>query len=190
MSGRMTSKHMKLFQHKIASPLGAILLITDEQGRVRALDFDDHPAHLKRLLQEHYGDYDLAEAQQKSDVEPKLQRYFSGELHALDSVTVAADGSAFRQQVWAALRKIPPGQVVSYGELASRLGKPKAAREVGGANAANPIAIIVPCHRVVAWDGNLRGFAWGLERKRWLLAHEGADPRRNRTSNTSRLDGF
>ncbi|NYT61718.1 methylated-DNA--[protein]-cysteine S-methyltransferase [Alcaligenaceae bacterium] len=166
---------MKLLQRKLASPIGDMLLVTDEAGCVRALDFEGYQAHLHRLLHLHYGNYELRDSAQNSDVATRLQRYFSGDLHALDDIAVANNGSALQQQAWAALRQIPPGHVLSYSELAAQLGRPKAARMVGGINASNPVAIIVPCHRVVAKNGDLRGYAWGLERKRWLLAHEGAE---------------
>lgn len=165
---------MRLLQNKIPSPIGEMLLITDEQETVRALDFDGYQPHLHQLLQRHYGDYSLTDAAHDSDIARRLQRYFSGDLGALEDIRVATNGSPFQQQVWSALRKIPPGQVLSYSDLAAQLGQPKAARTVGGANATNPIAIIVPCHRIIAKNGNLTGFAWGLERKRWLLTHERA----------------
>jgi methylated-DNA-[protein]-cysteine S-methyltransferase len=85
---------------------------------------------------------------------------------------VATNGTDFQKSVWHALRAIPAGQTVTYGELARRLGQPTAMRAVGLANGANPIGIVVPCHRVVGANGTLTGYAGGLERKRWLLAHE------------------
>jgi methylated-DNA-[protein]-cysteine S-methyltransferase len=81
-------------------------------------------------------------------------------------------GTAFQRTVWAALRAIPPGDTVTYAELARRVGRPGAARAVGSAVARNPVSIVVPCHRVVGSDGSLTGYAGGVERKRWLLAHE------------------
>jgi methylated-DNA-[protein]-cysteine S-methyltransferase len=105
----------------------------------------------------------------------KLGRYFAGEFGALDDIAVSTNGSAFQQRVWATLRRIPAGRVATYGALAAELGGAAHARQVGGANAANPIALIVPCHRVVGKDGDLKGFAWGLARKAWLLAHEKAN---------------
>jgi O-6-methylguanine DNA methyltransferase len=89
-------------------------------------------------------------------------------------VAVATGGTAFQKSVWAALRQIPVGETLGYGALAARLGKPGAARAVGLANGLNPIGIVVPCHRVIGASGTLTGYAGGVERKAWLLAHEGA----------------
>lgn len=101
----------------------------------------------------------------------QLQQYFAGERRSFD-VPLAAHGTAFAQQVWAQLRQIPWGHTCSYGELARRLGNQNAMRAVGAANGRNPIAIIVPCHRVIGADGGMAGYAGGLNRKIWLLQHE------------------
>jgi methylated-DNA-[protein]-cysteine S-methyltransferase len=101
----------------------------------------------------------------------RLQAYFAGELRDFE-LPLAAAGTPFQQSVWRALCDIPYGETISYGELARRIGQPKAARAVGLANGQNPIAIVVPCHRVIGADGSLTGYGGGLERKRWLLAHE------------------
>ncbi|MBL8951315.1 MAG: methylated-DNA--[protein]-cysteine S-methyltransferase [Myxococcaceae bacterium] len=101
-----------------------------------------------------------------------IERYFAGELNALDALTIAPAGTAFQKLVWAALRTVRAGATLSYAELADRLGRPRAVRAVGQANAKNPIALVVPCHRVVSSDGSLGGYAWGADRKAWLLAHE------------------
>lgn len=103
----------------------------------------------------------------------QLTEYFAGTRTTFD-LPLDAAGSAFERRVWDALRTIPYGTTVSYGELARRLGDPRATRAVGAANGKNPIPIIVPCHRVVGAGGELTGFGGGLERKRWLLEHEGA----------------
>jgi methylated-DNA-[protein]-cysteine S-methyltransferase len=105
----------------------------------------------------------------------RVQRYFAGDVHALDDVLVRFDrGTPFQRDVWAALRTIPVGETISYAELARRVGRPGAFRAVGAANGQNPVGVVVPCHRVIAADGTLGGYAGGLDRKRWLLAHEGA----------------
>jgi methylated-DNA-[protein]-cysteine S-methyltransferase len=101
----------------------------------------------------------------------QLREYFDGERTEFD-LPLALDGTAFQQRVWAALRAIPYGQTVSYGQLADQLGQPSASRAVGLANGKNPVGIIVPCHRVVGADGSLTGYGGGIERKRYLLAHE------------------
>lgn len=105
----------------------------------------------------------------------ELDAYFAGTLTTF-TVPLAATGTSFQQRVWSALRDIPFGETISYLELARRVGDPKAVRAVGGANGRNPIPVIVPCHRVIGADGSLTGFGGGIERKRWLLHHEGALP--------------
>ena len=104
-----------------------------------------------------------------------LGRYFGGELKAIDEIPIDfREGTDFQRKVWAALRRVPVGQTWSYQQLASAVGRPKAVRAVGAANGANPIALVLPCHRVIGKGGELRGYGGGLDRKRWLLAHEGA----------------
>jgi methylated-DNA-[protein]-cysteine S-methyltransferase len=98
--------------------------------------------------------------------------YFDGDLHAIDALPVATEGTVFQKSVWQALRTIPTGKTMSYGELAVKIGKPAAVRAVGLANGSNPIGVVVPCHRVIGANGSLTGYGGGLERKRWLLDHE------------------
>ena len=107
-----------------------------------------------------------------SGVHLALAAYFAGEVDALDAISVAPQGTHFKQSVWKMLREVRAGSTVSYGELAARVGAPGAARAVGTANATNPICLIIPCHRVIRTGGGLGGYGFGLERKRWLLAHE------------------
>jgi methylated-DNA-[protein]-cysteine S-methyltransferase len=87
---------------------------------------------------------------------------------------IDTDGTPFQEKVWSRLRKIPAGATLSYAQLARAVGKPSAVRAVAGANARNPVSVVVPCHRVIASDGKLAGYGGGIPRKRWLLAHEGA----------------
>jgi methylated-DNA-[protein]-cysteine S-methyltransferase len=116
----------------------------------------------------------VADQDDPSGIADALRRYFDGELHALDDVPVRFDaGTPFQQEVWHALRTIPVGETISYAELARRVGRPTGFRAVGAANGRNPIAVVVPCHRVIAADGTLGGYSGGLDNKRWLLAHEG-----------------
>jgi methylated-DNA-[protein]-cysteine S-methyltransferase len=103
-----------------------------------------------------------------------LRAYFDGELAAIDGLPLVMEGTDFQRSVWKALSTIPCGETLSYGELARQIGRPKAVRAVGLANGANPIGIVVPCHRVIGADGTLTGYGGGLDRKRWLLAHERA----------------
>lgn len=183
---------MKLYLSRIPSPLGEMLLVTDDQEQVRALDFADHLRRLHRGLHEHYGTYDLIDAPAPAAIGAALGRYFEGDLLALDEIVTATAGSDLQRQVWKALRHIPAGQTTSYGELARALGfqDPRAAIDIGAANGANPVSIIVPCHRVIASNGDLRGYAGGLHRKRWLLVHEGALARAVAPVEALRLPGF
>ena len=157
---------------RIATPVGEVLLVTDAQGTVRALDFHDYEPRMMRLLHRHYGHANLTPGTAPEPVRAAVEAYFSGDTRALDSLTVATGGTAFQREVWAALRTIPVGETRSYGQLAAAIGRPSAVRAVGLANGANPVGVIVPCHRVVGANGTLTGYAGGLERKRWLLAHE------------------
>ena len=103
-------------------------------------------------------------------ISDQVRAYFAGDVSALDGVAIDPDGTPFQRRVWAALRAIPPGETRTYGELARQLGTHP--RAVGSANGSNPVCLAIPCHRVIASDGKLCGYAWGEERKRWLLAHE------------------
>ncbi len=155
------------------SPLGTLLLVWEGE-HLRALDFYDYETRMTRLLQTHYGKYALTEKPAPAVWHEALADYFAGNLAALDRVPVQTNGTEFQRAVWAALRTIPAGQTRSYGELAAQIQRPTAVRAVGTTNGANPIGIVVPCHRVIGANGTLTGYAGGLERKRWLLEHEGA----------------
>lgn len=157
---------------RIASPVGGIALVWDAEGVIRALDFEDYEARLQRLLRRHYGACALEPARAPEALTAPLARFFAGELAAIDALPVRTNGTAFQRRVWAALRRIPAGRTSSYGALAAAIGAPTASRAVGLANGANPIAIVVPCHRVIGSDGGLTGYGGGLARKRWLLDHE------------------
>lgn len=163
---------MELAHATVASPVGNLSLVFDADGRLRALDFGDYEDRKLRLLARQYGAVTLRAADPLKAHSDALAAYFDGDVHALDGLTTATGGTPFQKTVWAALREIPPGETMSYGALAARVGTPKGSRAVGLANGANPIAIVVPCHRVIGANGTLTGFGGGLERKRWLLAHE------------------
>ena len=154
------------------SPLGSLLIVTSEDGVLRALDYEPYEERMRRLLAVHYGKYTLVEAAAPAAVTRALDAYFAGDLAALDALPVVTAGTTFQRSVWQALRTIPAGQTLSYGGLAARLGRPSASRAVGLANGSNPVAIVVPCHRVIGKGGSLTGYAGGIERKRWLLGHE------------------
>ena len=176
---------MRLFLDRVPSPLGHLWVVTDEAAALRALDFDEYEARMRELLQRHYG---TVVTESRATPQPLIERlgaYFAGQLSALDDVVTCTGGTPFQQQVWQTLRTIPAGATMSYGELARSLGNPGASRAVGLANGNNPIAIVVPCHRVVGHSGSLTGYAGGLPRKRWLLAHE----RRHGAEHAERLFG-
>jgi len=158
---------------RLASPIGEILLVTDQAGQLRALDFHDHQPRMLRLLRLHYGDQALEPGPAPAAIRQALDGYFAGDLRALSTIPWATAGTAFQRQVWRALGDIPARQTTTYGRLAAAIGRPAAVRAVGAANGANPVGIVVPCHRVVGTGGALTGYGGGLERKRWLLAHEG-----------------
>ncbi len=156
------------------TPTGPMRIVTDDQGRLRALDWDDHQERMGRLLRRHYGAdaIRLRTPSRASAARRALKAYFAGELDALADLQTATGGTDFQRAVWRGLREIPVGHTISYGELARRIGRPAAVRAVGLANGANPIAIVVPCHRVIGADASLTGYGGGLPRKRWLLEHE------------------
>lgn len=170
----MNDTRLELTLDRLATPVGEALVVTDAEAAVRAFDFADYEDRMRRLLRRHYGEVRLTEGRAPEAVRNALERYFQGELKALDAIQVRTGGTSFQRSVWAALRTIPVGETRSYGQLASAIGSPKAVRAVGLANGSNPVGLIVPCHRVIGANGTLTGYAGGLERKRWLLEHERA----------------
>jgi methylated-DNA-[protein]-cysteine S-methyltransferase len=162
---------------RLVTPVGEMLVVTDAGGAVRALDFADYEPRMMRLLARHWGPVTLAPGRVPEKVRDAIAAYFAGYLTALDGLEVKTNGTAFQKDVWAALRRIPVGTTVSYGQLAQAIGRPKAVRAVGLANGGNPVGVIVPCHRVIGANGTLTGYAGGVERKRALLEHEGVRPR-------------
>ncbi|MDQ8028928.1 MAG: methylated-DNA--[protein]-cysteine S-methyltransferase [Brevundimonas sp.] len=157
---------------RVTTPVGEVLLITGPEGAVRALDFVGYEDRMHRLLARHSPGATLVEGRAPAAVRSAVEAYFGGDLTALDDLPVKTGGTVFQKAVWAALRAIPAGETRTYGQLATAIGLPKAVRAAGLANGQNPIAVIVPCHRVIGANGTLTGYAGGLERKRWLLAHE------------------
>ena len=161
---------------RVATPTGPMLILTDDQHRLRALDWEDHEPRMRRLLARHYGRDGVRarETARPSAARRALEAYFAGELDAVAGLPTATNGTEFQRAVWRALCAIPAAQTVSYGALAAAIGRPSASRAVGLANGSNPIAIVVPCHRVIGSRASLVGYGGGLDRKRWLLAHETA----------------
>ena len=171
----MSAKQTDRFSlDRLETPIGTALLVTDDEGFLRALDWSDYEPRLRRLLKRHYGDFVMEDAPAPNSLVQALKRYFSGDLDQLATIKWRTGGTSFQRNVWTALQTIPAGRTSSYGELAIRLSVPKAARAVGLANGANPISVVVPCHRLIGADGSLTGYAGGLKRKQWLLRHEGA----------------
>lgn len=155
------------------SPLGKII-VSVRDGRLCALSFADHSAAQVRWLERRFGALSFRSATDPASAITALTAYFEGDLRALDGLDLDSGGTPFYARVWSELRKVPAGRTISYGQLAAAIGSPHAARAVGVANARNPIALVVPCHRTIGSDGRLVGYGGGLDRKRWLLEHEGA----------------
>jgi methylated-DNA-[protein]-cysteine S-methyltransferase len=155
-----------------ATPLGAATGASRE-GALVALAFSDRWDAAERRLRRRFGDF----ARRNGDPGPlqrRLDAYFAGDLAALDDVAVDPGGTAFQGAVWRSLRAVRSGSTTTYSALAREIGAPAAVRAVGAANGANPIWLVIPCHRAIGVDGHLTGYAGGLDRKRWLLRHEGA----------------
>jgi len=164
---------MELQIDRVPSPIGLVLLVANGTSLV-SLDFEGYEARLHALLAKRYRHYRLVEASNPLGASSRLEAYFAGEVAGLDDIPVDTGGTDFQREVWGGLRRIPSGAVMSYGQLAASLGRPKASRAGGDANSLNPVAIVLPCHRVIGSNRSLTGYAGGLERKRWLLAHERA----------------
>lgn len=159
-----------LTETTVPTPAGDVLVVTDGDV-VIAADFADHADRLEAYLARHVTDAERRRG--GSAAADALQAYLDGDLHALTQVDVRAEGSPFQRDVWSALRRIPVGATWTYAQLAEASGHPGASRAAGSANGANPIAVFVPCHRVVPATGGVGGYAGGPTRKAWLLHHEG-----------------
>lgn len=166
---------LTLLEDKIATPLGPLWILCDEQFHLRAVEWEQHSDRMEQLLDIHYraGGYSRIPAKNPGGLADKLADYFSGNIDVIDTLPTATGGTPFQRDVWQMLRTIPKGQVMHYGQMAEQLGRPGAARAVGAANGSNPISIVVPCHRVIGRNGALTGYAGGVQRKEWLLRHEG-----------------
>jgi len=155
-----------IFYDTMPSPVGRLLLVSEDEG-LTGLYFESFRHGLRPA-----DDWRRApDSEALRAARTQLDGYFDSSLGDF-TLPLAPRGTPFQQRVWAELRAIRRGETISYGELARRIGDPRAVRAVAGANARNPISIIVPCHRVIGADGSLTGFGGGLERKRWLLNHE------------------
>ena len=139
------------FIERASTPTGTMLIVTDDERNLRALDWEDHQERMLKLLRRHYGGagFRLVERRDASAARRALQAYFDGNVDAVSRLPTETNGTAFQRKVWTALREIPAGKTLSYGALAANIGHPTASRAVGLANGSNPIAIAVPCHRVI-----------------------------------------
>ena len=168
----------RLERLEMNSPLGAIDVML-RNDKVSGLEFADHRERLEGFMRRQFPNASIHKVRRATgtmrQVRAQIIAYFGGDIDALERIEVDLAGTRFQLQVWQQLRRIRPGTTVSYGQLARRVRRPKAARAVGAANGRNPIALIVPCHRAIGSNGALTGYAGGLDRKRWLLDHESRD---------------
>ena len=166
---------LTLLEDKIDTPLGPLWIICDELYHLRAVEWEEHSDRMVQLLGLHYGvsGYQRVACKNPNGLSDKLRDYFDGDLAVIEKLPSATAGTEFQREVWQALRTIPCGQIMHYGQLADQLGRPGAARAVGAANGSNPVSVVVPCHRVIGRNGTMTGYAGGVSRKEWLLRHEG-----------------
>ena len=170
----MSAKPPEIFRlDRLDTPIGAALLVTDAEGVLRALDWEDYEPRMKELLRLQYGAVTFEKAHAPRGITAALTGYFKGDIDRLRTIKWRVAGTPFQKRVWTALPKIPAGTTMSYGALATKLKVPNAMRAVGHANGSNPISVVVPCHRLIGSNGSLVKYGGGLERKRWLLRHEG-----------------
>jgi methylated-DNA-[protein]-cysteine S-methyltransferase len=157
---------------QLDSPIGPLTLAAHDH-RVCLLHFGAVMDDVRRTIIKWYPQDAVVEHRDPAGAAGMLRDYFAGDVHALERVAVEMNGTRFQQQVWAALRQVKPGRTASYADIARAIAAPSAVRAVGAANGANPVAVIVPCHRIIGSGGSLTGYGGGLDRKRWLLQHEG-----------------
>lgn len=162
----------ELLLDSIESPIGTVLIVVDDD-KLCSLDYSDYEPRMMTLLERRYGPVHFTPVTNPGGFSSRICDYFAGDMQALDTIPVSTGGTAFQQQVWQALRSISAGTTLTYGALAAQVGRATAYRAVGATNALNPVAIVLPCHRVIGANAALTGYAGGLERKQWLLQHEG-----------------
>lgn len=170
----MNDSPLSLVSDTIETPIGALALVEDQAGSLCMVEFADCQHRMDRWLHKRLssGRYKLKSGTVTAATKNSFAAYFDGEIAALCKIAVRFDGTAFQNEVWSALRDIASGETFAYGAFAERLGRPQSARAVGHANGANPLSIVVPCHRLVGANGALTNYGGGIERKRWLLDHE------------------
>jgi len=162
-----------ILHDRISTPLGPMALMARD-GVLLALEFDEEEACIAREMRKRFPQESAQYTDNPFGFSARISGYFSGDLTAIDDIPADGGGTEFERQVWGELRRIPCGETQSYGDIARRLGDLGLSRAVGIANARNPNAIVVPCHRVIGSDGTLTGYGGGLPRKQWLLRHEHA----------------
>ena len=170
----MPKPPLQLFIDRIKTPIGELAIVADERDRLRAMEWTEHEHRMDRALRLHYGEggYALKTKRDPGGISAAMRAYFGGDLAVIDRLKTETGGTDFQKSVWRVLRGIPCGETITYATLAARIGRPKAVRAAGHANGDNPISVVVPCHRVIGTNGSLTGYGGGIERKRWLLAHE------------------
>ena len=156
-----------------SSPVGEIAVFGGH-GTLCLLDFNENRDRSNKLLKKRFGEFETREVENLSGIREMLERYFKGDWRAFEDIELDAGGTDFQQSVWNRLKAISTGDTMSYDQLAREVGRPESIRAVAGANASNPVSIIIPCHRVIGKNGAMRGYAGGVERKIWLLKHEKA----------------
>ncbi|MBR0718022.1 methylated-DNA--[protein]-cysteine S-methyltransferase [Bradyrhizobium liaoningense] len=175
MPARFTDSSERFGLGRLKTPIGTVLLVTDADGVLCALDWEDYEHRMRELLRLQHGAVDLHTQRAPSALRAALSGYFDDDLAQLKAIAWRVAGTPFQRKVWTALAKIPVGTTMSYAALAARLDVPRAVRAVGHANGSNPISVVLPCHRLIGADGSLVKYGGGLERKRWLLRHEGVE---------------
>jgi len=160
-----------LRSRRITTPIGTLRAIASDKG-LRALILDDGDEF--RRVRIDPGDVAGSDSPILDQAMTELREYFAGDRTQF-TLPLDPAGTEFQKTVWSSLSRIPSGSTSSYAEQAAAIGRPSAVRAVASANGRNPLAVIVPCHRVIGADGSLTGFAWGLDTKQWLLRHEGVD---------------
>ena len=162
----------KILSDRFETPLGPMVLMARD-GVLLLLEFEDATDRVAREMKLRFGGTDHQPTDDPFGLSSRMRAYFGGDLKAIEGIETDGGGTDFQRRVWAELKRIPCGVTMSYGDLAARLGDRNAMRAVGLANGRNPIAVVVPCHRVIGADGSMTGYGGGVDRKIWLLKHEG-----------------
>ena len=162
---------LQLLIDRIDTPIGEMIVVADHDGSLRATDWTEHEARMRRLLRLHYGEggFRLDPARNPNGLSDAIKGYFAGDLQAIDNLPVQTAGTPFQREVWRALGGIACGTTLSYARLAERIGRPAAVRAVGLANGSNPIGIVVPCHRGTAVASNASAGFYSMRRAAWMI---------------------